>query len=81
MIHRVSTLSARAILLRIPAVFLHEEEVPLEVTDPKERQGAIGTGDEHVPVFAASLQHLLRGHGVPKLRELVVCVDDVRTTS
>ncbi len=63
-------------LLSIPAAFLRAEVVLLEDANLEEGHGAVGSGDQHVAVVAAPLEHLLRGHGVAELRELLVRVDD-----
>ncbi len=63
-------------LLRVPAAVLRVEMVLLHGANVEKGHRTVGTGDEHVAVVAAPLQHFLRGHGVAELRELLVGVDD-----
>lgn len=63
-------------LLGIRAVSLRIEAVALEAANLEERQGAVGSGDQHGAIVAATLEHLLRGHGVAELRELIIRIDD-----
>ena len=63
-------------LLRVPAAFLRVEVVGPEVADFEHRHGPVGARDDHVAVVAAPFEHLLRGHGIAQLRELIVRVDD-----
>ena len=46
------------LLVGIPAAFLQVEVVLVEATNLEDRHGTVGSGDEHVAVVAAPLEHL-----------------------
>ena len=66
----------RELLLGIPAAFLRVEVVRSEAANFEEGHGAVRSGDQHVAVVAAPLEHLFTRQRVAELRELLVHVDD-----